>query len=123
MVDACDTTPAAHRRCCLRRAPWPGGGPDGARSRPAPTRRWIQWRRRRRCCGQEAGTSDHFIFAMPNAGSAWTSETKHRLAQGEHGQRGKHAVDAIEDAAVAGDEMAGILDPRMALEQAFVEVA
>src|SRR3546814_3107466 len=51
------------------------------------------------------------------------SEPEPGLAQGEHGQGGDHAVDAVQDAAVARDQVARIFGPDMALEQAFEQVA
>src|SRR5690606_34290372 len=51
------------------------------------------------------------------------SEPEPGLGQGEHRQRRDDAVDAVEDAAVAGNEVAGVLGADMALEQALEQVA
>src|SRR4051812_14356199 len=50
------------------------------------------------------------------------SESQQELAGREDGQGGKDAVEAVEQAAVAGEQGAGILDRRMALHQAFEQV-
>src|SRR5690606_4643870 len=47
------------------------------------------------------------------------SEAQPGLAQREHRQRGQYAVDAVQHAAVAGDQGAGVLHRDMALEQAL----
>src|SRR5690606_1795518 len=54
---------------------------------------------------------------------AGMSEAEQFLAQQEHRQRGEHAVEAVEDAAVPRDHVARILGPDVALEQALEQVA
>src|SRR3546814_7348940 len=51
------------------------------------------------------------------------SETEQFLAEQEHRQRGEHAVEAVEDAAVARDHAARVLGADVALEQALEQVA
>src|SRR3546814_3993539 len=48
---------------------------------------------------------------------AGMSETEQFLAEQEHRQRGEHAVEAVEDAAVARDHAARVLGADVALEQ------
>src|SRR3546814_10176416 len=50
---------------------------------------------------------------------AGMSETEQFLAEQEHRQRGEHAVEAVEDAAVARDHAARVLGADVALEQAL----
>src|SRR5690606_38094397 len=50
------------------------------------------------------------------------SEPEPDLAHREHGQARHNAIDAIQQAAVAGDEVARILHPGVALDHAFKEV-
>src|SRR3546814_2155208 len=54
---------------------------------------------------------------------AGMSETEQFLAEQEHRQRGEHAVEAVEDAAVARDHAARVLGADVALEQALEQVA
>src|SRR5690606_32284774 len=51
------------------------------------------------------------------------SEAQHVLAQRERGQGRDHAIDAVEQAAMAGNQVAGILHAPVPLEQALEQVA
>ena len=59
----------------------------------------------------------------PSTAIVFMAERDSSSADGEHGQRGEHAVQAIEHAAVAGEQRARILHAGLALDQAFEQIA
>ena len=62
---------------------------------------------RRGCRRGLEGLSHHHVSTLPPAHSIY-DQHRHR-----HGQQ---AVDAVEHAAMAGDDLAGVLDPKMPLK-------